>query len=55
MLKVTAKTLFEIQIGNLKLKNNCFIIPDLHHTCILGHEFLTNYKKKHMKKIRLNG
>ena len=46
MHKVTAEAIFEIQIGNLKIKNNFFIIPDLHHTCILGHDFLTNYKDK---------
>ena len=43
---VMAEAIFEIQIGNLKIKNKFFIIPDLSHTCILGHDFLTNYKVK---------
>lgn len=33
-----------MQIENLQIKHRFFIVPDLHQKCILGHDFLTEYK-----------
>ena len=42
--KITAEAVLDMQIDNLKIKHRFFIVPDLHQTCILGHDFLTEYK-----------